>query len=82
MKFDFLDLFLAFMILPLFLTGLIILTFFLWTTFLIPICLLTSHQGREPRTIKDGINHGQPTRTSLRYGLRLPKTQSPPARTE
>ena len=81
MKFVFLDSFLAFMILS-FLTGLIILTFFLWTTFLIPIFLLTSHQGREPRTTKDGINRGWPTRTSLRYGLHLLKTRSPPAHIE
>ena len=81
MKFNFLDSFLVFMISS-FLSGLIILTSSLQTTFLILICLLTSHQGREPRTTKHGITHGQPTRTSLQYGLHLPKTQNPQVHTE
>ena len=58
------------------------LTFFLQTTFLTLIFSLTSHQGREPRTAKYGITHGQPNQTSLRYNPHLPKTQSPPTRTE
>ena len=49
MKFIFLDSFLVFTFLSS-LSGLIILTFFLWTTFLILIRLLTSHQERESRT--------------------------------
>ena len=62
--------------------GLIILTFFLQTTFLILILSLISHQRREPRTTKDGISRGQPTQTGLRYDLRLPKILNPPVCTE
>ena len=51
MKFDFLDSFLVFIILS-FLSGPITLTSFLRTTFLILICLLTSHQ-------KKGIRNNQ-----------------------
>ena len=84
MKFDFLDSFLAFTILS-FLTGLIILILFQMDYLSYPHFLtnFTFHtKERGPGTTKHGITHGQPTQTSLRYGLHLPKTRSPPARTK
>ena len=81
MKFDFLDSFLTFTILP----------FSYWTYYsdLFPMDYLsysylfanfTPRKGT--RTTKDGINRSRPTRTSLQYGLHLLKARSPPAHTK
>ena len=81
MKFDSMDSLFLFSLFP-FHIQTYQLTFFLWTTFLTFIFSLTSHQGREPRTAKDGIMRGQPDQTSLWYGPHLPKTRNPRVRTE